>query len=407
MREVRTKQPLSASSAEAARLYQEAVDRMLASLGGAGERLDRALASAPDFAPAAAARYVVASDAREPDAARFRIQAEEAATRAAAWERQHVTILVGLTDRPSESVEQAREHVARYPADLLVIAQLSSHLFFHGGPGKRHAVLELLRSAEPALADDWAFLARLGFAESENGERRQGRKLLERALAARPDALYSIHGMAHVLHDDGDIGESAALLQEWLHDHENEARGGSLYGHIQWHLALKEWQRGEESTALRRFEKHCSPGTTSCGPVLSLADCGGFLLRRFLVDGTTRPLAGGVTDLIEHVWGMIGHPFVALNVAGLYLAAGDDAGLRRCREAIAESPGGTYHDLSAAIIEAMGHFAADDFQAASRVLASLSPEQRVGVGGSNVERELIELVEQAARARLRDCDPGN
>jgi len=399
MKDVRTNQPLSCASPEAAQAYQEGVDRILASRGGAAERLDEALVLDPGFALAAVARYLVARDAREPDAERFRDVAEETAKRASEWERRHVDVLIALAERPSEAVGMARSHIEKVPGDLLVISQLSGYLFFYGGADKQHAVLDLLESVEGALGEDWAYLARLGFAASEHGDRRRGRALLERALEARPEALYSIHGLAHVLHDDGDIEESAALLQTWLREHESDARGGQMYGHVQWHLALKEWQMGDVAAGVSRFETFCLPENTSCGPVLTLADCGGFLLRRFLADARPRPLGAGVKGLIDDVWGMIAHPFVSLNVAGLYVSAADKDGLRRCREAVAGSSPGAYRDLSASLVDAMTQFAAGNHQEAGRLLASVPADQRVGIGGSNVERELVELVERASRAR--------
>lgn len=400
MKEQRTHQPLTCASVEAAQLYQEGVDRILASRGGAAERLDRALGLDPGFALAAVARYLVARDAREPGAERFRAAAEEAATHATDWEQSHVGILVALAERPAEATDMARAHINKIPGDLLVISQLSGYLFFYGGPDKQHMVLDLLESVGQTLGDDWAYLARLGFAASEHGDRRRGRALLERALDANPAALYSIHGLAHVLHDDGDIEESAALLQAWLQDHESDARGGQMFGHVQWHLALKEWQMGDVAAGVRRFEKYCLPENTSCGPVLTLADCGGFLLRRYLADAKPRPLATSVTKLIDDVWGMIVHPFMALHVAGLYVSAADGHGLARCRDAVAGSSPGPYRDLSVSLIEAMERFAAGDYRGANRLLASLSADQRVGIGGSNVERELIKLVEKSTRARL-------
>jgi len=398
MKDIRTNQPLSCASPDAARLYQDGVDRILASRGGAAERLDEALALDPGFALAAVARYLVARDARDSDAERFRKQAEKA-QRVSEWERRHVDVLVALAERPSEAVDMARSHVEKAPGDLLVISQLSGYLFFYGGPDKQHAVLDLLESVEGTLGNDWAYLARLGFAASEHGDRRRGRALLEQALDARPEALYSIHGLAHVLHDDGDIEESAALLQTWLRDHESDARGGQMFGHVQWHLALKEWQMGDQAAGVGRFEKFCLPENTSCGPVLTLADCGGFLLRQYLADAKPRPLGAGVEGLIDDVWGMIVHPFVSLNVAGLYVSAADRDGLRRCRAAVARSSPGAYRDLSAMLVDAMAQFAAGNHREAARLLAVVPADQRVGIGGSNVERELVELVERATRSR--------
>jgi len=172
-----------------------------------------------------------------------------------------------------------------------------------------------------------------------------------------------------------------------------------MYGHVQWHLALAEFQTGRREAAIRRYEKFAAPKTTTCGPVLTLADCGGFLLRDYLASGRATALTTDVLDHIEKVWSMIGHPFIALHVAGLYASASDRAGLERCEEAIRTKSPGTNRDTSLDLVSALDDFVAGDYARCTRTLASLSPEARVGIGGSNVERILVDLIEEASRAR--------
>jgi len=398
MLEARTGNTLSTESPEAAGLYREAVDLILGSESGAAEALDRALELDGEFALAAAARYYVAQDVGEPDGQVHRERAQRAAAGASAWEREHVDVLVGLLDAPGDTQARAEAYVRTNPADLLVISQLTGNLFFYGGPTKLEAVLGLFESVEAALGDDWAFLARLGFAASEAGQRARGRELLERALAMRPQSLYTIHGLAHMLHDDGAAEESARLLQEWLETHGSGAREGQMYGHVQWHLALSEWQIGDRDAAMQRYLAYCAPETTTCGPVLTLADCGGFLLRDYLQSGQTRELDTAVRAHIERVWPMLGHPFIALHVAGLYASAGDRDGLERCAAALAETPQGSNRDVSLALVSALTDLVAGHGARASQTLATLSPGARIGIGGSNVERILVDLVEARARA---------
>ena len=83
------------------------------------------------------------------------------------------------------------------------------------------------------------------------------------------------------------------------------AEGGAMYGHVQWHLALAEWQLGLAEQAWQRYERYCAPETTRCGPVLTLADCGGFLLREYLRTGTTRPVSAAVSELSERFGAML------------------------------------------------------------------------------------------------------
>ncbi len=399
MFDARTGNALSSHSPEAAGLYQEAVDLILGSESRAAEILDKALELDNDFALAAAARYYVAQDVGEPNAKYYRELAERTAPNASEWERQHVDVLIGLLDEPDACLEKAKAYIESTPGDLLVISQLTGYLFFYGGPNKLESVLEVFESVEHALGNDWAFLARLGFAASEAGQRKRGRELIERALEIRPQALYSIHGLAHVLHDDGAAEESAKLLQDWLVTHESGARDGQMYGHVQWHLALAEWQIGDREAAMRRYLEFCAPETTTCGPILTLADCGGFLLRDYLRCGETSALGNDVLNHIEHVWGMIGHPFIALHVAGLFATAGDVDGLARCEETIADSSKGANRDISLALVSALRDFVSANYRRSAQTLAAMSPEARVGIGGSNVERELVDLLEASCKAR--------
>lgn len=398
MIEIRTGNQLSCESAEAVGLYQQAVDQILGSESGAAENLDKALALDGHFALAAAARYCVAKDIGESDASGYRELAEQASLNATEWERQHIEVLIGLLDQPGAIRERAFAYINENPADLLVVSQLAGYLFFYAGPEKLDAVLNLLESVEDVLQNDWAFMARLGFAASEAGQRRRGRELIEKALAIRPQALYSIHGLAHVLHDDGAAEESAQLLQDWLRVHESSSRNGQMYGHVQWHLALSEWQIGDRENALQRYLAFCAPDTTTCGPILTLADCGGFLLRDYLQSGQTRPLAEGVPGHIEKVWGMIGHPFIALHVAGLFASAGDMAGIGRCQQAISAIPASDNKAISLALVSALTDLQQNHLAKAAKTLASISPGARIGIGGSNVERILIDLIEERCNA---------
>jgi len=399
MLDARSGKPLSTASTEAAQLYLQGVDLILGSESGAAAALDQALALDSNFAVAAAARYYVAKDTGESGAQVHRERAQQSLGQASAWERQHVELVIGMIDQPSAIQEKVHNYINTTPTDLLVISQLAGYTIFFGGPSKLERVLKLLESVEGALMHDWAYLARLGFAASEAGQRERGRKLLERALALRPQALYSIHGLAHALHDEGAAEESVKLLQDWLVKFERNARAGQMYGHVQWHLALAEWQTGARGAAMQRYQAYCAPETTTCGPMLTLADCGGFLLRDYLQSGQARPLDRDVLAHIERVWEMLGHPFVALHVAGLYASAGDLGGLNRCAAALASKPAGVNRDLSLALVSALNDFVAGDFASSTQTLASISPSARIGIGGSRVERILVDLLEAQASAR--------
>ncbi len=398
MIETRTGNRISCQSAEAVALYQQAIDLILGSESGAAETLDKALTVDNEFAFAAAARYFVASDVGETNADDYREQAQQLSLNASDWERQHIEVLIGLIDQPNATKPKALAYIENTPKDLFIIAKLTGNMFFFDGPTKLTSVLNLLESVADGLSDDWAFLARLGFAASEAGQRKRGRALIERALVIRPQSLYSLHGLAHVLHDEGAAQESATLIHDWLKVYESGARHGQMYGHIQWHLALSEWQMGDRQAAIQRYQQYCAPETTTCGPILTLADCGGFLLRDHLQSGNTIALTHGVRQHIETVWPMIGHPFVALHVASLYASAGDIAGLKRCEDTLLTTANSDNRSLSLALVSALIDFTQGNYSAARQTLETLSPEARIGIGGSNVERILVDLLELSCQA---------
>jgi hypothetical protein len=253
-----------------------------------------------------------------------------------------------------------------------------------------------MESAHPRLHDDWAYLARLGFAASEAADQNRGRALVERALEQRPQAPYVIHSYAHVLHDQGKPEESLKLLGNWLDVHRQSAEGGSMYGHVQWHLALAEWQLGLIEQAWQRYEQYSAPETTRCGPVLTLADCGGFLLREYLRSGTTRPVSAAVSGLYERFDSMLSHPFIALHIAGIQASAGDIPALEQTRATIAAREPSDQTRVSLRLVEAIRQFAAQQYADAADTLKLVSSDQRIGVGGSRVERMLIDLLEARA-----------
>jgi len=345
---------------------------------------------------ALAARYMLAQDSKSADADLFKDRALRAADAALPSERAHISALFALLEDPYTNLAAAETYIAANPGDLLVISQLCGYLIFYGGADKLQRVLSIMESVDPSLHDDWAFLARLGFAASEAGDQHRGRLLVERALQQRPQSLYVIHSYAHVLHDQGKPDESLDLLGNWLNEHRRSAEGGAMYGHVQWHLALAEWQLGLTEQAWRRYERYCAPETTSCGPVLTLADCGGFLLREYLRTGTTRPISAAVSSLFERFSSMLSHPFIALHLAGIQASAGDLAALERTRAAIVAKQSSDQTRLSLKLVDALSHFAKGRYADAADTLKLVRVEQRIGVGGSYVERVLIDMLELRA-----------
>jgi hypothetical protein len=130
--------------------------------------------------------------------------------------------------------------------------------------------------------------------------------------------------------------------------------------------------------------------------VLTLADCGGFLLREYLRTGTTRPLSPAVASLFDRFSSMLSHPFIALHLAGIQASAGDLVALERSRAAIAAKDPRDQTRLSLRLVDALTHFAKGRYVDAVDILKLVPADQRIGVGGSYVERVLIDLLEVRA-----------
>ncbi|MBV1788158.1 hypothetical protein KQ940_08825 [Marinobacterium sp. D7] len=387
---------LSTTSKQAGQDYLDALDLILGSESGANERLDRALETDPNFALAMVARYMLAKDTNDPAAESFKVKAQALAQQAEPWEQRHIDVLIGLLTDPYGNLQQTQEYVAANPGDLLIISQLCGYLIFYGGPEKLTRVLDILKASESTLSEDWAYLARLGFAISEAGDPAQGRKVQERALKLRPQSLYTIHGYTHILHDLGVPDQAVALINSWIDMNRASAEGGALYGHLQWHLALAEWQLGQRDQAWARYRRYCAPETTTCGPVLTLADCGGFLLRDYLKTGVISASSPAVDELIARFEGMLSHPFIALHVAGIHAATGDRAALESCEAHIREQEPNSNRDLALQLVTAIRHFERSEYRQAAEILKTITSAQRIGVGGSYVERMLIDLLEESA-----------
>lgn len=356
--------PLTTTSGRAAELYRDAEARMTAAESGSQPLIDEALAADPDFALVTP------------------------------WERSHIATLAELA---KGDASLAAEHIAKHPRDMLVLSRWLGYLIFHGGAGKRRQVLDAVRSVEESYGDDWALQARLGFALGEAGEPEEGEKAIRVALAQRPGSPFVMHAMAHVLYEQGTVDASAELLREWLGDHPGS---GSLHGHLHWHLALNEMHQGSTEAALERYERFAAPPTTTCGPGLTLADAGGMLFRMYLAGERASLPDAGVRELLAELTDGAGSPFVAFHGAVALTALGDREGLKawiaKARDA-AEGPSGA---LTEVLVGAVWSFVEGEPQQTAELLATLGSEDREAIGGSNLERELVELLEQAAVQRV-------
>jgi len=100
--------------------------------------------------------------------------------------------------------------------------------------------------------------------------------------------------------------------------------------------------------------------------------------------------------LSERFSSMLSHPFIALHLAGIQASAGDLASLEQSRAAIAAKEPSDQTRLSLCLVDAVGQFARGRYTDVAELLKLVSVDQRISVGGSRVERVLIDLLEARA-----------
>jgi len=84
---------------------------------------------------------------------------------------------------------------------------------------------------------------------------------------------------------------------------------------------------------------------------------------------------------------------VTLHLAGIQASAGDSAALEHSKAAIADQEPSDHTRLALRLVDAVSQFARGQYAEAADTLKLVSADQRVGVGGSRVERMLIDLLE--------------
>src|SRR6266436_3973220 len=179
--------PLSTESAVASEQYVLAVEKLLSANVGAEEALGRALAADPDFAlaHAAHARTLQLRGAMA-EARAAAARAVELAPSAAGRERGHVeAIALNVEPDMPRTLAHVVEHLREFPRDGLVLS-LASGIFgligFSGRRDRNEVQLDLLEGLAVSYGEDWWFLNVHGFACTEAGLRKRGRRLVERAL---------------------------------------------------------------------------------------------------------------------------------------------------------------------------------------------------------------------------------
>jgi tetratricopeptide (TPR) repeat protein len=258
-----------------------------------------------------------------------------------------------------------------------------------GRAGQKRALLALLDGLAPHYGDDWWFTAHHGMALSENGQHAAARPKIDRSLAQNGKNPWAAHARAHLCYEVGDPDAACAFLASWLTGY---PRNGSLYSHLNWHLALGHLETGDAAAASRLFREAFAPDVHSGPPRGKLNDAVSYLWRRELA-GQPRDAAAWRTihDFANAAFPRAGAAFSDLHIAVAQAVAGNDPALAARAQQIDElAHTGRYPSgpLVPAVSRGFAAFERRDFAAAIDALEPIADELE-RIGGSHAQLDLI------------------
>jgi tetratricopeptide (TPR) repeat protein len=391
---------LTTRSARAAEHYTEGVDRLLSLNTGAEESLRLAIEADEGFALPHAALAILLRFQGEV------VEAKGCVRRALALssglprrERQQFSIVDAYVGGDAaRTVVLAREHLAEFPRDALILSQVPFVISAGGGGDRRQIMLALVEDLASAYGDDWWFagFAAIWYQEVDQFER--ARQLASRSLEHFPRNANAAHPMAHVFYETDDHASGVGFLRGWIAEYDREA---PYHSHLSWHLALCELALGHCDRVMELYEDAISPAAAQNR--LSFFDAASLLWRFEVYGCATGALPWGeVRDLGVRFFPRPALPFADAMMALACAGAGDDAALGRLVDGLriqAARGHPTAGSVVLPLVEGVAAFARAEYETAARVLEPLMGEI-VQISGTNAQREVFEdtLLEACLRA---------
>ncbi|HEU0216674.1 MAG TPA: hypothetical protein VFQ90_08435 [Stellaceae bacterium] len=388
--------PLSTTSSAARDAYVEGCVIKLTNHPGAIEAFDCAIAADPNFALANAAKaYALLECGNAPAARETMANASALAAGVSARETSHIAFFDRfLAGEAAAALAALLKHLDAWPRDVLVLATtaFTNGLIGNSGrAGQKRMLLDVLDRLAPSYGDDWWFTAHHGMALSENGQRAAARPKIDRSLAQNPKNPWAAHARAHFCYEEGDPDTACKFLASWLPTY---PRGGALYSHLSWHLALGHLELGDVAAARQLFDNAFAPDVHSGPPRGKLNDGVAFLWRWELA-GQPRDAAAwrAMHDFATGAFPRAGLAFSDMHVALARAVARDDEALAVTEAQIDElARRGRYPSgpLIPAVARGFAAFERQDFTAAIDALAPVVGKLE-RIGGSRAQLDLVEF----------------
>jgi tetratricopeptide (TPR) repeat protein len=398
--------PVTGATAEAAGLFDEAIEAFSLYRGDPLGLLERAIESAPQFAMAQIAKAHILGLATEPqataDAKIVLAKARQSPLDDRA--RGHIVALDALLAGDwTEAAQALDRHNAHHPRDLLALQ--SGHLMdFYRANGRnlRDRIARVLPRWSAEVPGYPVVLGMHAFGLEETGDYGQAEEQGRRALSAQPFDCWAHHAVAHVMEMQGRAEDGLG----WMIAREPYWSGEDNFFkvHNWWHRALFHLQLGELDEAVALYDGPIREDRSAVA--LDLVDASALLWRLHLLG---HEVGARWTELAEawdrHADGR-SYAFNDWHAVMAYLGAGRHRDVERMLAAQrADSPvrneaAKWSRETGLPLVEGFAAFWHGNYDGAiehlhgARYIAN-------GFGGSHAQRDVIDwtLTEAALRGR--------
>jgi tetratricopeptide (TPR) repeat protein len=300
----------------------------------------------------------------------------------------------GDWDEAAHGLERALLHDSQ---DLLALKVAQDLYFFLGKTRDLQSVVTRVLRAWPAQKRGWGYVQGMyAFGLEENGDYAQAELFARAALHHNPRDVWANHALAHVFEMEGRIDEGIRFLAESV-----PQWSSSFFAvHTWWHQALYHLERAECDAALALYD----------GPIrgvrslewVNLVDAASLLWRLSLrgvdVHDRSVTLAADMAEAIDaptyifNDW----HAVMAFGLAGRVDL--DEHLLSENRRLAVGTNRAVAGRAGMALLEGFSSFAAGRFNRAIDLLTDVRSGAHA-VGGSNAQRDVVDLTLIAAAAR--------
>jgi tetratricopeptide (TPR) repeat protein len=400
--------PVTLSDARALDPFGRALHAFRTYRGDPLAPLDEALAIAPDFAAASAAKALILMTFFERRFARDALAVLDAAAPMLhhAQPRERALALAARQLAEGEwhrGVATLESILAEHPRDLLAL-QCAHLLDFIRGDSLnlRNRVSRVLPQWDESVPGYGFVLGMHAFGYEECNQYPEAEASGRRALALNPEDCWAVHAVTHVMEMQGRIDEGMAFLRAREKDWATDDNGFAF--HNWWHLALFHMDGGDHAAALAIYDRILAGAHAMA---LSRVDATALLWRLQLegVDVGTRfePLADAWAADLEAEGGF--YAFNDFHAAIAFAATGRFEPTRRLRQALEASAweptanGDMTRTVGLDASEAVIAFGAGDYARAIEKLQEVR-DLSSRFGGSHAQRDILTLtlIEAARRA---------